>query len=216
MRGTPNNIVDEVIKIMSKFGGYAFNRSHATGYAVLAYWTAYLKTYYPSDWMAACMETDKDDTDKLNLYQLECERLGIKVENPSVNQSDIIISVSDNGTIYMPITSLKGVGNSGASVSQNRPYQNLTDFLEKSDCNKSIFVALASGGALNCLVEDQEVDEEYFLDYWLDFSKKKAETKKNSNKKSVNNNSLSFLDSSKKPFEKEKLSNSLLELLEDF
>jgi DNA polymerase III alpha subunit len=216
MRGTPNNIVDEVIKIMSKFGGYAFNRSHATGYAVLAYWTAYLKTYYPSDWMAACMETDKDDTDKLNLYQLECERLGIKVENPSVNQSDIIINVSDNGTIYMPITSLKGVGNSGASVSQNRPYQNLTDFLEKSDCNKSIFVALASGGALNCLVEDQEVDEEYFLDYWLDFSKKKAETKKNSNKKSVNNNSLSFLDNSKKPFEKEMLSNSLLELLEDF
>ena len=214
-RGTPKNVVDEVLKIMSKFGGYAFNRAHATGYAVLAYWTAYLKTYYPSDWMAACIETDKDDTDQLDIYLAECERLKIKVETPNVNESDITVNVSSDGTIYMPITSLKGVGNSGASVSENRPYTDLADFLEKSDCNKSIYVALASGGALDCLMKDQEVDEEFYLDYWLEYSKKKAEMKKNNNKKSVNNNSFSFLED-KQPTKSEKLSDDLLDLLEDF
>jgi DNA polymerase III alpha subunit len=160
-RGISNEVIKEVLQLMSKFGGYAFNKSHACMYAIVAYWTAYFKTYYPAEWMAACIEADKDDTDKLDIYIRECERLGVRIKEPNVSESDLTTTVSEDGLIYLPITSLKGVGLSGNSIVENKPYTSLDDFSERSGCNKSLFVALAAGGALKCLVDDPEVDEEF-------------------------------------------------------
>jgi DNA polymerase-3 subunit alpha len=214
-RGISGGVIKEVLQLMSKFGGYAFNKSHACMYAIVAYWTAYLKTYYPAEWMAACMEADKDDTDKLEIYMNECERLGVKVKTPNVNESDLVTTVSEDGIVYLPITSLKGVGSSGSGIVENKPYTNLNDFVERSGCNKSLFVALAAGDALKCLAEDQDVDEEYFLDFWLDL-KSKTKTKKLSSTINVNNNSMSLLEMRMLSKKAESSGSDLLSLLDDF
>jgi DNA polymerase III alpha subunit len=99
-----------------------------------------------------------------------------------------------DGTIYLPITSLKGIGESARPIVDNKPYKDLQDFVTKSDCTKGLYVALASGGALNCLVDDPEIDDEYFLDFWVDYSKSKSKSKKNIANDKINNNSLSLLE----------------------
>ena len=214
-RGISGSVIKEVLQLMSKFGGYAFNKSHACMYAIVAYWTAYLKTYYPAEWMAACMEADKDDTDKLEIYLNECERLGVKVKEPNVNESDLVTTVSYEGLIYLPITSLKGIGTSGSGIAANKPYKNLDDFVDRSGCNKSLFVALSAGNALKCLVDDPDVDEEYFLDYWLEY-KSKTKTKKQTASINVNTNSMSLLEMRKLSQKAETSGANLLSLLDDF
>ena len=213
--GVPVNVIKEVLQLMSKFGGYAFNKSHACMYAIVAYWTAYLKTYYPAEWMAACIESYKNKEDQFNVCMQECERLKVSVKKPNVNESALTTSVSADGVIYLPITSLKGVGESGSSIVDNKPYKNLEDFADRSGCNKSLYVALAAGNALDCLVDDPEVDEEFFLDYWLDHAKAKKKKATSSKKKTVDINSMSLLEVSKTANKQTKKSNDLLNLLED-
>jgi DNA polymerase III alpha subunit len=145
----------------------------------------------------------------------ECERLGVKVKTPNVNESDLVTTVSEDGIVYLPITSLKGVGSSGSGIVENKPYTNLNDFVERSGCNKSLFVALAAGDALKCLAEDQDVDEEYFLDFWLDL-KSKTKTKKLSSTINVNNNSMSLLEMRMLSKKAESSGSDLLSLLDDF
>jgi DNA polymerase-3 subunit alpha len=215
-RGVSNEVINEVLQLMSKFGGYAFNKSHACMYAIVAYWTAYLKTYYAAEWMAACIEADKDDTDKLDIYIRECERLDVKIKEPNVNESDLTTTVSEDGLIYLPITSLKGVGNSGSSIVENRPYKSLDDFVDRSGCNKSLFVALSAGGAMKCLVDDPEADEEYFLDYWLEYSKSKSKNKKPNASIIVNTNSMSLLEIRNLSQKSESSGSDLLSLLDNF
>lgn len=216
-RGMPKSAVSEVLQIMSKFGGYAFNKSHSCMYAIVGYWTAYLKTYYPSEWMAACIETEKDDNEQLLVYIRECERLKIKVLPASVNESNMYTSVSSDGSIYLPIMSVKGVGTTGISIVENKPYTDLNDFVNRSNCNKGLFIALAAGGALDCLVNDPEVDEEFFIDFWLEYSKQKAKNKKSlaKNVKIINN--LSLLETRNLTKENNNQESSkLLSWLEDF
>jgi DNA polymerase-3 subunit alpha len=210
-RNIPDHSVNEVMNLMKKFGGYAFNKSHSCMYAIVGYWTAYLKYYYPSEWMSACIEADKDDTDKVDIYMGECERLNVKIMTPNVNDSDLITNVSQDGTIYLPITSLKGVGNSGSSIVENQPYASISDFLERSGANKSLFVALTAGGALNCLVNDEEADEDYLLDFWELYSKNKTKSKKNI----VNSNSLSLLTMKQVENNSSLLGSSLLDALDE-
>jgi DNA polymerase III alpha subunit len=196
-RDIPQQAIKEVLALMSKFGGYAFNKSHSCMYAIVGYWTAYLKTYYPSEWMAACIEADKDDTEKIEIYKAECQRLELNVRFPSVNESDSYTTVSQGGEIFLPLTSLKGIGESAQSIIDNKPYSGLEDFVERSGCNKSQFIALALGGALNCLTEESDLDEEYFLDFWIEYSKSKKISKKKTTPNFVNTNSLSLLDNRK-------------------
>jgi DNA polymerase III alpha subunit len=211
----PQNAIKEVLALMSKFGGYAFNKSHSCMYAIVGYWTAYLKTYYPAEWLAACIEADKDDIDKIELYKTECQRLGLHLKFPSVNESESYTTVSESGEIFLPLTSLKGVGASAQSIIENKPYTGLEDFVERSGCNKSHFIALASGGALNCLSEETDLDEEYFLDFWLEYAKSKKVTKKKPTLNFVYKNSLSLLDTKKLSLKQE--NSNLLSLLdEDF
>lgn len=210
-RNIPKKAVDEVLELMSEFGEYAFNKSHSCMYAIMGYWTGWLKYYYPSEWLAACIETAGDEED-LDMFLKECERMNIKVSDPSVNISGMHTTVAPDGTIYLPLTSLKGVGDSAEQISTNKPYNDLYDFIEKSKCNKSLFVALAAGGALNCLVPG-DVDDEYFVDFWIEHSKNK---KVKSSKNIVNNNGVTFLNVKDLSVKEQKTtSNSLLNDLDE-
>ena len=217
-RSIPQNAVAQVLDLMKEFGGYAFNKSHSCMYAIVGYQTAYLKNYYPAEWMAACIETDKDEEKMLEEYKKECDRLSVKILSPNVNESGLTTTVSKDGVIYAPITSVKGVGESGSSIVENKPYDSLEDFIERSGCKKSLYTALAASGALDCLVKDSEeyVDETFFIDYWIEHSEKKKKQKKQSSKSGVNNNSLSLFELIDLSEARESKTSDILSMLEDF
>src|SRR6202043_4162508 len=108
-RGVDARLADQIFDQMAKFAGYGFNKSHAAAYALLAYQTAYLKANYPVEFLAASMTLDMGNTDKLAEFRAEAVRLGIKVEPPSINRSDVEFEVEGN-TIYYALAALRGVG----------------------------------------------------------------------------------------------------------
>jgi DNA polymerase-3 subunit alpha len=152
-REVPKPAIDEVLHLMGKFGGYAFNRSHACAYAILSYYTAYLRCYYPAEWFAACMHVDGTEEIKMAIYKRECEHAGIKVIKPNVNDSGFETTVAGNNVIALPLTCLKGVGSLAKTIVINQPFDSLRDFIFRSNPNRGLVVALATGGALGCFSE---------------------------------------------------------------
>ncbi len=106
---TASRIFDE----MMDFASYAFNKSHAAAYAVIAYQTAYFKTYYPMEFMAATLNSFMGSTDRISLYILECKRLGIRVLAPDINSSMMKFSV-DGSNIRFGFAAIKNVGQKAA------------------------------------------------------------------------------------------------------
>ena len=152
-RGIPESSVNEVLSLMAKFGGYAFNRSHACSYAILSYWTAWLRYYYPSEWLAACLHVDRDDEDKIALFKRECRGENIAVKNPDVNESGLETTVNAKGDIMLPLTSIKGVGSKAQDVIMHQPFESLKDMCWRSKANRGMVQALAEGEALNVFPE---------------------------------------------------------------
>src|SRR3974390_25542 len=101
---------DAIFDLLERFAEYGFNKNHAAAYALVAYQTAYMKANYPVEFLAASMTLDMGNTDKLAEFRAEAERLGIKVEPPSVNRSGVDFEVDGNTIIYA-LAALKGVGN---------------------------------------------------------------------------------------------------------
>src|SRR5690606_18950619 len=97
--GVPHDQAEMIFDLLAKFADYGFNKSHAAAYALVSYQTAYMKAHYPVEFLAASMTLDMSNTDKLAEFRAEAERLGIKVEPPSINRSDVTFTVGDN-TIY--------------------------------------------------------------------------------------------------------------------
>src|SRR5262249_716225 len=108
-RAVPGDVAEQIFEQAAKFAGYGFNKGHAAAYAQVAYQTAYLKANYPVEFLAASMTLDMGNTDKLSEFRAEAERLGIKVEPPSVNRSGVNFDV-DGNTIHYALAALKGVG----------------------------------------------------------------------------------------------------------
>ncbi|PZS19078.1 MAG: DNA polymerase III subunit alpha [Pseudonocardiales bacterium] len=140
------------------FCDYGFNKSHGAGYAVVSYWTAYLKANYPAEYMAALLTSVRDDKDKSAIYLAECRRMGIKVLPPCVNASDA--QFTPTGTdIRFGLTAIRNVGsNVVTSVVATRQssgeFADFGDFLRKVDavvCNKRTIEALIKGGAFDSL-----------------------------------------------------------------
>ena len=96
----PRAQADTIFDLLAKFADYGFNKSHAAAYALVSYQTAYMKAHYPVEFLAASMTLDMNNTDKLSEFRAEAQRLGIKVEAPSVNRSGATFEVGD-GTIYL-------------------------------------------------------------------------------------------------------------------
>lgn len=110
-RGIPAEVANDIFDDMSSFASYAFNKSHATAYAYVAYQTAYLKCHYPCEFMAALLSSVLDNTDKVTEYTDECNRIGIKILPPNVNESYDNFTVSD-GNIRFGMLAIKNLGRS--------------------------------------------------------------------------------------------------------
>lgn len=147
------SIYDEIVD----FANYAFNKSHAVCYAVVAYQTAYLKCHYPRQYMAALMTSVLDSAGKISTYIAECKDLGIALLNPDINHSEDHFSVEEGG-IRFGLGAVKNIGRGLIrSVSQKRreggPFKSLQDFLERMDegeLNKRAVENLIRCGAMDC------------------------------------------------------------------
>lgn len=147
-----NKIFDE----MSEFAKYAFNKSHAACYAVIAYRTAYLKAYYPAEFMAATLNSFLGNLDKIPQYIDECKLLGIEILKPEINKSDRKFT-TENSKIRFGLGSIKNVGTVPVNSiveerKANGPYKSFTDFCERianQDVNKKCIESLIKAGAFD-------------------------------------------------------------------
>jgi DNA-directed DNA polymerase III PolC len=190
-------VVDEVLALMAKFGGYAFNRSHACSYALLSYYTAYLRCYYPSEWLAACIQVDRLDEDKLAVLLRECAQDRIVVKEPNVNESGVATSVNKKGEILLPLSTIKGVGTRAVEIIEHQPYTDIKDFCYRARPNRGMVAALAEKEALSCLTDiDQFEYYEDFMEHWDQLVAERTRDEKNAIKlnKLRDKNSLSFND----------------------
>jgi DNA polymerase III subunit alpha len=154
-RGIGKAQADSIFDLLERFAEYGFNKSHAAAYALVAYQTAYMKTNYPVEFLAASMTLDMGNTDKLAEFRAEAERLGIRVDPPSINRSCVEFAV-DGNTIVYALAALKGVGRQGVeSIIQaraNGPFKDLADFAERMNpraVNKRVLESLAAAGAFD-------------------------------------------------------------------
>lgn len=157
-KGVPTLKADEIFEIMSKFASYGFNRSHSAAYTVLSVQTAWLKTHYPAEFMAAVLTHNKNDITKLNFFLRECKRMGIQVLPPDVNESKINFAVNSKGAIRFGLSALKNMGEgSGEDIINERkangPFKNIFDITSRvslKSVNKKALEAMVMGGAMDC------------------------------------------------------------------
>ncbi|MDO5601995.1 MAG: DNA polymerase III subunit alpha [Oscillospiraceae bacterium] len=154
--GVPERVAREIFDEMSSFASYAFNKSHAAAYAVVAYQTAYLKCHYQRQFMAALLTSVLENTDKVIEYTSECQRLGIRVLPPDINQSHHGFTV-EGKDLRFGLLALKNVGsNLIARVIEKRndgPYTSLYDFCRRmygTELNRRAVESFIKSGAMDC------------------------------------------------------------------
>ena len=160
-RGVGKPQADFIFELLAKFADYGFNKSHAAAYAIVSYQTAYLKTHYPVEFLAASMTLDMSNTDKLADFRQDAMRLGIDVVPPSVMTSFRDFEVGEN-RIFYSLAAIKGVGDAAVEhivdVRRQKPFADLEDFCERVDpriVGKRVFESLIMAGALDCFGHDR-------------------------------------------------------------
>ena len=157
-KGISESVAGEIYDEMMDFAKYAFNKSHAACYAVVSYQTAYLKYYYPVEFMAALLTSVIDNSGKVSEYILSCKSMGIAILPPDINQGEAGFSV-DGHSIRYALTAIKGVGRPVIEriVSERKargPYLNLEDFISRNaegELNKRVIENLIKAGAFDTL-----------------------------------------------------------------
>ena len=159
-RGIDEKVASGIYDTMMDFAKYAFNKSHAACYAVVAYQTAWLKYYYPMEFMAALMTSVIDHPTKVASYILACRSMKISILPPDINEGEAGFSVSSGGIRYA-LTAIKGVGRPviDAVIKERRlrgPFRDLRDFLtrmagQEKDVNRRTVENFIKAGALDCL-----------------------------------------------------------------
>ncbi|MDR1057274.1 MAG: DNA polymerase III subunit alpha [Coxiellaceae bacterium] len=164
--GAAKNNIDKrlaniIFDFMEKFASYGFNKSHSAAYALIAYQTAWLKTHYPAEFMAAVLSSDMDNTDKIVLLLNECRNLGLSINPPDINSSNYRFTVNSDinshGEILYGLGAIKGVGQAAvesilATRNANGAFKNLLDLCKRIDTrkvNKRVLEALICAGALD-------------------------------------------------------------------
>jgi DNA polymerase-3 subunit alpha len=158
-RGVPARQASSIFDLMEKFAGYGFNKSHAAAYALVSYQTAWLKTHYPAEFMAAVLSSDMDNTDKVVGFLDEARAMGLSVQPPDANASGYMFEAIDVGTIRYGLGAVKGVGRGACEAiaeerGRNGPFVDLLEFCKRVDStklNKRALEALANAGALDAL-----------------------------------------------------------------
>ena len=155
--GHPKEIIDKIWKDWEAFASYAFNKSHSTCYAFVAFQTAYLKAHYPAEFMASVLTHNKSDISKLTFFLRECKRMNVKVLGPDVNESYSDFAVNKNGNIRFGMSALKGVGEGPVEAilearEKGGPFKDVFDMMRRLDLrsvNKRCMESLVLGGALD-------------------------------------------------------------------
>lgn len=156
--GIPEEIANKIFDDMTDFAKYAFNKSHAAAYTIVSYQTAYLKCYYPVEFMAALMTSVIDNSSKVAEYIMTCRQMGIEILPPDINEGESGFSVS-GGRIRYGLSAIKSVGKPviDAIVSQRNqsgPYVSLKDFCERltgKEVNKRTIENFIKAGAFDSL-----------------------------------------------------------------
>lgn len=157
--GLSTEKADEIFDLMEKFAGYGFNKSHAAAYALLAYYTAWLKAHHPAEFMAANMSLAMDDTDKVKiLYDDARGKNGLAVLPPDINASQYRFTPTDAKTIRYGLGGVKGSGQGAIEdilrAREDGPFKDLFDFCERVDrrqVNRRTIEALVRAGAFDSL-----------------------------------------------------------------
>jgi len=139
------------------FASYAFNKSHSTCYALVAYQTAYLKAHYPAEYMASVLSNNMNDIKSVSFFMEECKRAGIPVLGPDVNESQYKFTVNKKGAIRFGLGAIKGVGSKPVDSIineriENGDYKSIFDMASRVDlraCNKRVFEGLVLGGGFD-------------------------------------------------------------------
>ena len=159
--GVANSIFDQ----MEKFAGYAFNKAHSAGYAILTYQTAWLKTHYPAQFMAAVISADMQNIDKVVMLVDEVQRMGLEVRPPNVNTSSYKFRAADGAVLY-GLGAVRGVGEGPVEaieteIARAGAFSSLDDFCQRVDgkkANKRVVEALVRSGAMDSFGQDEEID----------------------------------------------------------
>jgi DNA polymerase-3 subunit alpha len=157
-RGHKKKIVEELAKQIETFGRYGFNKSHAVAYSVLSYQTAWLKTHYPAEYMAALLSSMIGDTKKVVQYIAECREMGIRVDPPDVNASGYHFTVMGDRELRFGLGAVKNIGRGAIDAiiaARNAgPFTTLRELAGRVDhrqCNKRVLEALIASGACDGL-----------------------------------------------------------------
>jgi DNA polymerase-3 subunit alpha len=168
-KGHDATILEKIWKDWEAFASYAFNKSHSTCYAWIAYQTAYLKAHYPAEYMAAVLSNNMNDIKQVSFFMEECKRMGLQVLGPDVNESYYKFTVNENYAVRFGMGAIKGVGaNAVDTIVENRKdgkYKSIFDVAKKIDlraANKKAFESLALAGGFDGFGETHRA--QYFHD----------------------------------------------------
>jgi DNA polymerase-3 subunit alpha len=152
----PEDTAERIFDDIVKFGGYAFNKAHSTGYALVAYQTAWMKAHFPVEFMAALMTYEMSSIEKVAEYRQECQAMGIDLQPPDVNATECDF-VAEGRSIRFGLGAVKGVGAKAVSAiveerQKGGPFKSLLDFCERVDLstvNRGAIEALICAGAFD-------------------------------------------------------------------
>ncbi|MFN3342649.1 MAG: DNA polymerase III subunit alpha [Flavobacteriales bacterium] len=156
-KGHPEDKLNKIWTDWEAFASYAFNKSHSTCYAYVAYQTAYLKAHYPGEYMASVLTHNMSDIKKVTFFMEECKRMKIPVLGPSVNESELKFTVNTQGAVRFGLGAIKGVGENAVEAivrerKENGKYLSIFDFTRRIDlrsANKKTLENLALAGAFD-------------------------------------------------------------------
>jgi DNA polymerase-3 subunit alpha len=158
--GHPADKLEKIWKDWEAFAQYAFNKSHSTCYAWIAYQTAYLKAHYPAEYMAAVLSNNMNDIKQVSFFMEECKRMGLQVLGPDVNESFYKFTVNENYAVRFGMGAIKGVGMGAVqTIVDNRKegnYKSIFDLAKRIDlraANKKAFENLALAGGFDCFTD---------------------------------------------------------------
>ncbi len=184
--GVKQKVAEELFTLIEPFGGYGFNKAHAASYAVVAFYTAYLKGNYTAEFMAATMTTEAADARKIANAIAECKRMGVEVLGPDVNKSDRGFTV-ENGGVRFGLLAIKGIGEGpiGEIVrvrSEGSPFKSLADFCVRVDprfVGKGALETLIKAGAMDSLADGKRHQLLDAVERAMQFGKSERAAKEN-------------------------------------
>lgn len=160
-KGHDKTKLEKIWKDWEAFASYAFNKSHSTCYAWIAYQTAYLKAHYPAEYMASVLSNNMNDLTQVTFFMEECKRMSIQVLGPDINESNNGFTVNKEGQVRFGLAAIKGAG--GAAVNaiidergKKGSYKNIFDFVKRVNLravNKKTMEVLAMAGGFDCFKE---------------------------------------------------------------